>query len=564
MSTDIFDKELNGQREERWQRAFGKESKDIDIHSEEIANLRATVAIEFAMQLADIMHTTQHFHSYCRWNERLFEEMYVAYETGRSKTNPAEGWYQGEIWFFDNCVIPMAGRIKGTGVFGAQGEDSLRNALDNKKEWAIKGGELVAAALQKVKKSLEEQEEGDDKGPAAEQVVNIFVNKEPEPEEKKVSDADKHLIEWNVDLFKRLLRQILAYRMGKGNHTKDDLQNISHAMKEGSTARDELARIVKFPFFDKEAAKLKVDPETIVLNATVEGQLRDYILFIASMYNDHAFHNFKHASNVATTTNKFLQRIKDDTLEMQVFDPMTQFAIIFSSLVHDVDHPGVPNALLVAENDQMAIKYKNKSIAEQNAIDVAWNALMESQYKDLQNAIYGSAEEMTRFRSLIVNCVLATDLFDHELIDDRMMRWKHAFDEESKDESLSVEEHENLRATVVVEHVLMAADIGHTMQHWHSYKRWNERLYFEMYEAFKAGRVEKDPTTNWYQEELKFFDEVIIPMANRLKGSGVFGVAGDDAIRCAQSNRKDWVVNGGAIVEDLKKRYNEFKAGNIA
>ncbi len=564
MSTDIFDKELNGQREERWQRAFGKDSDDIDIHSEEIANLRATVAIEFAMQLADIMHTTQHFHSYCRWNERLFEEMYRAFESGRSKTNPAEGWYQGELWFFDNCVIPMAGRIKGAGVFGAQGEDSLRNALDNKKEWAIRGGELVADALKKVQKSIEDEDDGDARGTTDEQVVNIFNNKEPEPEEKKVSDADKHLIEWNVDLFKRLLRQILAHRMGKGKITKDSIQNITHVMKEGSTVRNELSRILKFPFFDKEAAKLKVDPEAIELSATVEGQLRDYILFIASMYKDHAFHNFKHASNVATATNKFLQRIKDDTLEMQVFDPLTQFSIIFSSLVHDVDHPGVPNSLLVSEKDRLAIKYNNKSIAEQNSTDVAWNALMDPQYKDLQSAIYGSEEDMARFRTLIVNCVMATDLFDRELIDDRMIRWKQAFENESKDESLSVEEHENLRATVVVEHVLMAADIGHTMQHWHSYKRWNERLYFEMFEAFQTGRLEKDPTAAWYQEEIIFFDEVVIPMANRLRSSGVFGVAGDDAIRCAQSNRKDWVVNGGAIVQDLKKRYSEFKAGNIA
>jgi len=564
MSTDIFDKELNGQREERWQKAFGKDVKDIDIHTEEMANLRATVAIEFAMQLADIMHTTQHFHSYCRWNERLFEEMYRAYESGRSKTNPAEGWYQGELWFFDNCVIPMAGRIKGAGVFGAQGEDCLRNALDNKKEWAIKGGELVEAALKKVQKSIEDEDDGDGRGTSNEQMVNIIDSKEPEPEEKKVSDADKHLIEWNVDLFKRLLRQILAHRMGKGTLTKDTIHTISHVMKEGSTVRDELSRILKFPFFDKEAAKLKVDPETIELSPTVEGQLRDYILFIASMYKDHAFHNFKHASNVATATNKFLQRIKDDTLEMQVFDPLTQFAIIFSSLVHDVDHPGVPNHLLVTEKDRLAVKYNNKSIAEQNATDVAWKALMDSQYKDLQDAIYGTVEDLARFRALIVNCILATDLFDQELIADRMIRWKQAFEEESKDESLSVEEHENLRATVVVEHVLMAADIGHTMQHWHSYKRWNERLYFEMYEGFQTGRLQKDPTATWYQDEIKFFDDVVIPMANRLRSSGVFGVAGDDAIRCAQSNRKDWVVNGGAIVEDLKKRYNDFKAGNIA
>ena len=71
MSTDIFDKELNSDRDVRWRKAFGDKSDDEDeLPAEELANLRATVSIECAMQLSDIMHTTQHFHSYCRWNER--------------------------------------------------------------------------------------------------------------------------------------------------------------------------------------------------------------------------------------------------------------------------------------------------------------------------------------------------------------------------------------------------------------------------------------------------------------------------------------------------------------
>lgn len=561
MSTDIFDKELNSDRDTRWQKAFGEEFKE-DLGSEELADLRATVAIECAMQLSDIMHTTQHFHSYCRWNERLFEEMYRAFEMGRSKKDPSEDWYQGEIWFFDNCVIPMAERVRGTRVFGAAGEDCVRNAVDNKKEWAIKGGELLAGSIDKVMKNQEMKVEK-----AREQEEKKDENKEQVAEDgdkkKKSNESDKHLIEWNVDMFKRLLRQILANRMGQGKNSKQDMSGIVHAMKEGSIVRDELSRIIKFPFFDKEACRLKVDPETIELSDTVQTQLRDFVLFIASMYKDHPFHNFKHASNVATTSNKFLQRITDSTLEMQVFEPLTQFAIIFSALCHDVDHPGVPNSLLIEEGNDLALIYKNKSVAEQNSVDLAWASLMGPEYKDLQDAIFGSQDEMDRFRKLVVNTVMATDLFDEELIQDRLLRWKQAFDPQWRDESLSVEQQENLRATVVTEHAIMASDIGHTMQHWHSYKRWNERLYFEMYEAFQAGRLKVDPTLSWYSEEIKFFDTIVIPMANRLKDCGMFGVAGDDAIRCSLSNRKDWVVNGGEVVEGLKKRYKEYKAGNI-
>jgi hypothetical protein len=47
-------------------------------------------------------------------------------------------------------------------------------------------------------------------------------------------------------------------------------------------------------------------------------------------------------------------------------DAMTQFACVFSALIHDCDHSGVPNAQLVIEGAEVANYYKNKSVAEQN------------------------------------------------------------------------------------------------------------------------------------------------------------------------------------------------------
>lgn len=574
LATDIFDHDLNKERERRFQLAFGKGTEGNELSPEERGNLKATVSLEYAMQIADIMHTTQHFNSYCRWNERLYEEMYRAYESGRSKTNPSTDWYAGEIWFFDACVIPISMKIKNSGVFGHQGEDCFRNAIENKKDWTVKGADIVSTLVAK-KASLATKEVSVTRSEAV-MTVDPTENttKEMKDEKKKptsldasnkklLADADRHMVEWNVDLFKRLLRQILAHRMGSGHDSKEGLVDLASSLKEGSTVRDELSRIVAFPFFDKEASRLKVDPDTIVLSDSVQQQLRDYVHLIATLYNENAFHNFKHASNVATSANKYLQRITDHTLSMQMFDPMTQFAIIFSSLIHDVDHPGVPNAQLVKDGDRLAALYDNKSVAEQNSIDLAWNVLMHEDYTDLQRAIFSTQAELDRFRKIAVNSVLATDLFDEELIAFRDARWQQAFNEEHRDESLSVEELENLRATVVVEHVLMASDIGHTMQHWYSFRRWNERLFFEMYDAYKNGRIERDPSQTWYQEEIKFFDSIVIPLAIRLQSSGVFGVAGDDAVKCAQSNRKEWVINGGDVVADLAKRYDQYKAGRI-
>jgi 3'5'-cyclic nucleotide phosphodiesterase len=55
----------------------------------------------------------------------------------------------------------------------------------------------------------------------------------------------------------------------------------------------------------------------------------------------------------------------------------------------------------------------------------------------------------------------------------------------------------NRKATIVIEHLIQASDVAHTMQHWHIYRKWNERFFMECYQAWKEGRAEKDPSIGW-------------------------------------------------------------------
>ena len=107
-----------------------------------------------------------------------------------------------------------------------------------------------------------------------------------------------------------------------------------------------------------------------------------------------------------------------------VADPLTQFSIVLAALLHDADHDGVPNAQLLKEHPKMAERYKNKAIAEQHSVDIAFEILMEPKYRDLRLTIYKDEEEMRRFRQLIVNIVLATDICDKDLKDFRNKRWE--------------------------------------------------------------------------------------------------------------------------------------------
>ena len=54
-----------------------------------------------------------------------------------------------------------------------------------------------------------------------------------------------------------------------------------------------------------------------------------------------------------------------------------------------------------------------------------------------------------------------------------------------------------------------------------------------------------------------FFDFYIIPLANKLKECGVFGVASDEYLTYAQANRREWELKGKEIVAGYLERFQE-------
>ena len=234
-------------------------------------------------------------------------------------------------------------------------------------------------------------------------------------------------------------------------------------------------------------------------------------------------------------------------------DPLTQFAVVISALIHDVDHRGVPNGQLAEEGKALFTAYNGKSVAEQNSVDIAWNHLMNNdEFKELRACIYSNQEELKRFRQIVVNTVMATDIFDKELSALRKNRWDKAFQE--KTEECSEEENivdVNRKATIVIEHIIQASDVAHTMQHWHVYRKWNSKLFQEMYLAYLNGRAEKDPSEGWYKPEIWFFDCYVIPLAKKLESCGVFGVSSDEYLAYALENRREWEQKGQDIVAEM-------------
>ena len=124
---------------------------------------------------------------------------------------------------------------------------------------------------------------------------------------------------------------------------------------------------------------------------------------------------------------------------------------------------------LVKEDHRLAKKFNGKSVAEQNSLTLAWEKLMSPQFANLRKCIYTKPEDLDRLRAIVVNNVMATDIFDKDLNAIRRNRWEKAFAKKEDGAAIGTgnrEEDINRKATVVMERLLQASDVSHTMQHW--------------------------------------------------------------------------------------------------
>jgi hypothetical protein len=79
--------------------------------------------------------------------------------------------------------------------------------------------------------------------------------------------------------------------------------------------------------------------------------------------------------------------------------------------------------------------------------------------------------------------------------------------------------------------------------------------------AYLAGRIDKDPSLDWYNTVLLLFDDYVVPLAIRLRESGILGVEGDELVHNAVENRRAWSRLGREMVKDMMTHY-EFATKN--
>ena len=134
----------------------------------------------------------------------------------------------------------------------------------------------------------------------------------------------QRLVDWNVEVLVRLLKQIVAQRAAVyQNSLKLQLSSSSSEpcdakIKKGDTFLDEVKEIIELPRFDASVARNQQDVDEVTLPTEAVLELKDYVMVIASLYRQNPFHSFEHASHVVMSTVKLLSRIvAPSELEME-------------------------------------------------------------------------------------------------------------------------------------------------------------------------------------------------------------------------------------------------------
>lgn len=86
-------------------------------------------------------------------------------------------------------------------------------------------------------------------------------------------------------------------------------------------------------------------------------------------------------------------------------------ALYVAAAMHDYDHPGRTNAFLVATNAPQAVLYNDRSVLENHHAASAWNLFLSLPEFNFLSSL--DHVEFKRFRFLVIEAILATDLKKH-------------------------------------------------------------------------------------------------------------------------------------------------------
>lgn len=374
-------------------------------------------------------------------------------------------------------------------------------------------------------------------------------------ESTRSMEQQEKLIAWNVNNLENFVKAV--FHRNQGRSLPESLQEPSASSQEFTigSVLDWPSTLIPFDITEKNLEKRPsvasdTSSESIEMDAEIKAQITDLVMAIAHLYKNHSFHSFEHASHITMAVVKLMVNLPPSN--PFYVDPLARLAVVFACLVCDLDHPAKSNAQLVAEGTELAQLYGERSIAEQNSIDLTWGLFTDDQFETIRNILCPTPVELRRFYQLFVKALLSTDMADKELNSLRQESWKKAFESCTEVDEERRKQSEVRRANATLELIMQAACSSYAMQQWAVYHKWNSRLYLENMLALESAQktipTAASPMDGWFMGQLAFFDNVVLPLARRLRDLGL----PLSYLRCATENKEQWLLKGKEVVQELK------------
>jgi len=135
-------------------------------------------------------------------------------------------------------------------------------------------------------------------------------------------------------------------------------------------------------------------------------QLFAFLLKIEEGYPQNAYHNRTHAANVVQSMFILLTQ----GMGPDFAGDLEMMAGLLSAIVHDFEHKGVNNDFLIRYQDELALKYNDKSPLENHHVAAAFNLILMEPFQIFANL---SIDQFSKIRKLMIEMVIATDMKLH-------------------------------------------------------------------------------------------------------------------------------------------------------
>jgi hypothetical protein len=203
----------------------------------------------------------------------------------------------------------------------------------------------------------------------------------------------------------------------------------------------------------------------------VKDTLLPFIKIVQEHYNLNSYHSFEHAVHVLCNVDALRKSV-----HCPHFTSLEWLALLFAALIHDLDHLGVPNFVLVADSHPYALLYNDRNVAEMRSLTLAFDLL--SRFERNFYSIMHKEEKML-FRKLVIDLVLSTDMADKTaetlLFDD--IGAALAQDSETV-KILDYSKPQNRLFALIM--ILKTSDLGAAVQSANTSLLWTEKFYFEL------------------------------------------------------------------------------------